>query len=56
MVDGSLRTDLEPHLVARTLTCAVEGLSQRWLAGMMTTEQARAALDLLLSSLRAHTS
>ena len=51
MVDGSLRTDLEPHLVARTLTCAVEGLSQRWLAGILTAEQARAALDLLLSSL-----
>lgn len=51
MVDGSLRSDLEPRLVAQTLTCAVEGLSQRWLAGMITAQQARSSLDLLLSSL-----
>lgn len=51
MVDGSLRSDLDPRLVAQALTCAVEGLSQRWLAGVITTEQAHAAVGLLLSSL-----
>ncbi|TNM41953.1 TetR/AcrR family transcriptional regulator [Nocardioides albidus] len=53
MVDGSLRADLEPRLVAQALTCAVEGLSQRWLAGVIDAQQARAALDLVLSSLGA---
>ncbi|MBU2694329.1 hypothetical protein CCO04_04485 [Pimelobacter sp. 30-1] len=51
IVDRSLRGDLEPGLVAQALTCAVEGLSQRWLAGVTSGEQARSALDRMLVAL-----
>ncbi|MCR1784007.1 TetR/AcrR family transcriptional regulator [Nocardioides carbamazepini] len=51
IVDRSLRGDLEPSLMAQVLTCAVEGLSQRWLAGVTSGEQARAALELVLAAL-----
>ena len=42
--DGSIATDLAPESAAQQLTALTEGLSTRWLAGFLTTEQARAAL------------
>jgi AcrR family transcriptional regulator len=42
--DGSIASDLAPESAAQQLTALTEGLSTRWLAGFLTTEQARAAL------------
>jgi AcrR family transcriptional regulator len=42
--DGSIASDLVPESVAQQLTALTEGLSTRWLAGFLTTEQARADL------------
>ena len=42
--DGSIASDLAPESTAQQLTALTEGLSTRWLAGFLTTEQARAAL------------
>ena len=42
--DGSIASDLAPESAGQQLTALTEGLSTRWLAGFMTTEQARAAL------------
>ncbi len=39
--DGSIRAETEPETVALRLTAMVEGLSNRWLAGLLSTEQAR---------------
>ncbi|WP_169736860.1 TetR family transcriptional regulator C-terminal domain-containing protein [Pseudonocardia spinosispora] len=38
--DGSLAREVDPRDVATRLTAMVEGLSNRWLAGLMTTEEA----------------
>lgn len=53
VADGSIRAGLDPAETAELLTALVEGLSQRWLAGTLEQECARAlchaALDALLS-------
>jgi AcrR family transcriptional regulator len=42
--DGSIASDLAPESAGQQLTALTEGLSTRWLAGFLTTEQARAEL------------
>jgi AcrR family transcriptional regulator len=42
--DGSVASDLAPESAGQQLTALTEGLSTRWLAGFLTTQQARAAL------------
>jgi AcrR family transcriptional regulator len=49
--DGSIAGDLDAAEVAELLTGAVDGLSQRWLAGALTADGARAALRPLLDAL-----
>lgn len=52
LADGSLRTELPPEDTAEILTATVEGLSQRWLAGILTRAESIAALDALLEVFR----
>ncbi|MCS7007010.1 MAG: TetR/AcrR family transcriptional regulator, partial [Thermoleophilia bacterium] len=47
--DGSVRPDVDPARAAQHLTALVEGLSDRWLAGALTTAEARAVLDEAIS-------
>jgi AcrR family transcriptional regulator len=49
--DGSVAPGVDPDEVAELLTGAVDGLSQRWLAGALTADEARAALRPLLDAL-----
>jgi AcrR family transcriptional regulator len=42
--DGSIGSDLVPESASHQLTALTEGLSTRWLAGFLTTEQARSDL------------
>lgn len=42
--DGSIASDLVSEAAAQQLTAMTEGLSTRWLAGFLTTEEARAGL------------
>jgi AcrR family transcriptional regulator len=42
--DGSVRPDVDPDACAERLTATVDGLSARWLAGLMTRERARELL------------
>jgi AcrR family transcriptional regulator len=42
--DGSIASDLAPESAGQQLTALTEGLSTRWLAGFLTTQQARDAL------------
>jgi AcrR family transcriptional regulator len=42
--DGSITRDLDPEQVGQQLTALTEGLSTRWLASFLTTEQARSEL------------
>ena len=42
--DGSIASDLAPESAGQQLTAVTEGLSTRWLAGVLSTEQARADL------------
>lgn len=52
VVEGSLTADPPPHELATILTVGVEGLSQRWLADIITVSEARVTLDHLLSIYR----
>lgn len=49
--EGSIRSSLPAASIAKLLTACVEGLSQRWLAGVLDVDKAREALDVLLASL-----
>jgi AcrR family transcriptional regulator len=49
--DGSVALGVDAEEAAELLTGAVDGLSQRWLAGALTAEEARAALRPLLDAL-----
>ncbi len=49
VADGSIRQSLPPADIAVLLTAAVEGLGQRWLAGISTSEESRRAVDELMS-------
>jgi AcrR family transcriptional regulator len=51
VADGSVAPDVDADEVAELLTGAVDGLSQRWLAGALTADQARAGLRPLLAAL-----
>ena len=42
--DGSLAADLDAAAIGERLTAVVEGLSSRWLAGLITTSKAHALL------------
>jgi AcrR family transcriptional regulator len=42
--DGSIPGEVEAHAAAERLTALVEGLSSRWLAGVVTGERARELL------------
>jgi AcrR family transcriptional regulator len=42
--DGSVAADLHPDDAGELLSALVEGLSQRWLAGILTAAEARATL------------
>jgi AcrR family transcriptional regulator len=42
--DGSIPADLVPEEAAQQLTAMTEGLSTRWLAGLLTTAEARSGL------------
>ncbi|WP_022894543.1 TetR/AcrR family transcriptional regulator [Agromyces subbeticus] len=50
LADRSIATTIEPYALAQILTSTVEGLSQRWLAGLATPEECQRTLDVLLSS------
>lgn len=51
--DGSVRRDVDPAASAERLTATVDGLSARWLAGVMARERARDLLaDAIASELR----
>jgi AcrR family transcriptional regulator len=54
--DGSIADDLHADATARQLTAITEGLSTRWLAGFLDTDEARdelrAALEVLLGRRR----
>jgi len=52
LADGSVETAAAPQAVAELLTALVEGLSQRWLAGLITPDDARRTLDVVLSTIR----
>jgi len=43
--DGSILTSVDPVEAGQQLTALTEGLSTRWLAGFLDTEQARASLE-----------
>lgn len=49
--DGSIDATLDPEALGIHLSAAVEGISSRWLAGMLTTEKARAHLSAMAHSL-----
>jgi AcrR family transcriptional regulator len=49
--DGSISTPLPTEILAIALTAVVDGLSQRWLAGIIDTPTAIAALDSVLHDL-----
>ncbi|MEI3849093.1 MULTISPECIES: TetR/AcrR family transcriptional regulator [Microbacterium] len=53
IAEGSMRSDLAPESLAAMLTAMVEGLSQRWLAGVLDVAEAREALDHLLTAFQA---
>jgi AcrR family transcriptional regulator len=42
--DGSIRADVDPQASAERLTASVDGLSSRWLAGLIDRERARELL------------
>jgi hypothetical protein len=42
--DGSIPSAADPDLCARILTALVDGVSERWLAGVLTLEEARHVL------------
>lgn len=51
--DGSVRADVDPEACAERLTATVDGLSARWLAGLMSRRRARALLvDAIANELR----
>jgi AcrR family transcriptional regulator len=43
--DGSIREDVDPAEAAQHLTALVDGLSNRWLAGGLSTNEARTILE-----------
>jgi AcrR family transcriptional regulator len=49
--DGSVDPAVDPDETAELLTGAVDGLSQRWLAGALTADEARTGLRPLLDAL-----
>lgn len=53
IAEGSIRNDENPREIASVLTATVEGLSQSWLAKVISTDEARAALASLLDVYRA---
>lgn len=46
--DGSIPEDVDPQLSARVVTVLVDGISERWLAGAMTLEEAHQTLRVAL--------
>ncbi|MGX6449385.1 TetR/AcrR family transcriptional regulator, partial [Patulibacter sp. S7RM1-6] len=50
VADGSIAADVDPEEAAELLTAAVDGLSQRWLAGVLGADAARTALAALLDA------
>lgn len=46
--DGSIRENADPQLAARIATVLVDGISERWLAGAMSLEDAHQTLRLAL--------
>lgn len=49
--DGSIPSELDPVACAESLTVFVDGLSSRWLAGLVSHEQALELLHLVAGSL-----
>jgi len=50
VADGGIRADVDPHPTAERLTALVEGLSNRWLTGALTTTAAHAHVDAALAA------
>lgn len=50
-IGRSAARDVDPHRVAALLTALVEGLSNRWLSGTMTLDEAHRALDDAIEAL-----
>ena len=48
--DGSVAGDVDPHACAERLTALVDGLSARWLAGLVTRERARELLAAAIAA------
>jgi len=52
IAEGTMRNDEHPREIASVLTATVEGLSQSWLAGVISTKAAQDALAALLDVYR----
>lgn len=48
IADGSIREDADPRLSARIVTVLVDGISERWLAGAMSLEDAHRTLRVAM--------
>ena len=48
--DGSISGDVDAHACAERLTALVDGLSSRWLAGLVTRERARELLAAAIAA------
>ncbi|MGB8858138.1 MAG: TetR/AcrR family transcriptional regulator [Ilumatobacteraceae bacterium] len=49
--DGSIATDLEPHQLGVCLSALAEGISGRWLTGLLSAQQARTHLTGLVAAI-----
>ncbi|NIW86588.1 MAG: TetR family transcriptional regulator [Gammaproteobacteria bacterium] len=43
--DGSISTAVDPHTTGQRLTALIEGLSSRWLSGLISTDEARSLIE-----------
>lgn len=50
LADGGIRPGVDPHSTAERLTALVEGLSNRWLTGALTTAAAHDHVDAALAA------
>lgn len=48
--DGTIGEDVDPPQLATRITALVEGLSNRWLAGLLSTDDTRAHVMAMLDS------
>lgn len=49
--DGSIDTSLDPDEIGVRLSASVEGISSRWLCGILTADQARSHLEAMAAAI-----